>query len=62
MIELASKTQWIRLLDIPLGIFMIWFGKKASKVPKWSKNLMIISGILTILYNGRNFLINEGII
>ena len=51
-----EKTQLIRLLDIPLGIFMIWFGITATGVPQWAKFTMIVAGILTALYNGRNYL------
>ena len=53
---MSEKTQLIRLLDIPLGIFMIWFGATAVGVPQWAKIVMIISGILTAWYNGRNYL------
>ena len=52
-----EKTQEIRLLDIfGLAPFMVWFGINATGVPQWAKFVMIISGILTAVYNGRNYL------
>lgn len=53
-----QKSQNIRLVDVfLLGPFMIWFGTK-SKLPEWSKFVMIISGIYTIFYNANNFIEN----
>ena len=55
--KIDEKTQEIRLLDIfVLSPFMIWFGATATGVPQWAKFVMVISGILTALYNGRNYL------
>jgi hypothetical protein len=52
----ADKTQAIRLADVLLvGPFMIWFGGQA-RAPDWAKHSMIGLGVLTILYNGRNYL------
>ena len=52
-----EKTQQIRLWDIfGLAPFMVWFGATATGVPQWAKFAMIISGILTAWYNGRNYL------
>lgn len=52
-----EKTQEIRLLDVLLlAPFMIWFGITATNVQQWAKFTMIIAGILTALYNGRNYL------
>ena len=57
MSGIDEKTQEIRLLDIfGLSPFMIWFGATAVGVPQWAKIVMIISGILTAWYNGRNYL------
>lgn len=54
------KGQQIRLLDVfALGPFMIWFGLNAKGMSELTKNIMIISGIGTILFNGRNFLIKK---
>jgi len=52
----AEKTQAVRLADVLLvGPFMIWFGGQA-RAPDWAKQSMIGLGILTILYNGSNYL------
>ena len=52
------KSQNVRLMDVfLLGPFMIWFGINAQGVPEWTSTLMIISGIGTIIYNGRNYLL-----
>ena len=51
------KSQYVRLIDIfLLGPFMIYFGINATGVPELANTLMIIAGIATIIYNGRNYL------
>lgn len=57
MAKIDEKTQEIRLVDIfLLSPFMVWFGITATNVPQWTKFVMVISGILTAWYNGRNYL------
>ena len=52
-----EKTQEIRLMDIfLLAPFMVYFGATATGVPQWAKLVMIVLGILTAWYNGRNYL------
>ena len=52
-----EKTQQIRLFDIfVLAPFLVWFGATAIGVPQWAKFAMVISGILTAWYNGRNYM------
>lgn len=54
------KSQNVRLVDVfLLGPFMIWFGATAQIVPEIAKTIMIISGIGTIIYNGRNYLLKR---
>ena len=54
------KSQNVRLIDVfLLGPFMVWFGINATGVPEWAGTLMIISGIGTIIYNGRNYLLKN---
>ncbi len=51
-----GKSQIVRLIDVFfLGPFMIYFGYKMknNNIPA---KFMIIFGILTIIYNGYNFL------
>ena len=56
-----AKTQEVRLIDVfILSPFMIWFGIKAKGIPQVAKTGMVISGILTGLYNGRNYLKIKG--
>jgi len=57
MSKIDEKTQEVRLMDIfLLAPFMVYFGATATGVPQWAKFAMIISGILTAWYNGRNYL------
>jgi hypothetical protein len=56
----TEKTQGVRLADVLLvGPFMIWFGAQA-RAPEWAKQSMIGLGVLTILYNGSNYLRDAG--
>ncbi len=51
-----DKAQQIRLLDVLLvGPFMVWFGVSAQ-APTWARLSMATLGVLTILYNGANYL------
>jgi cellobiose-specific phosphotransferase system component IIB len=53
-----QKSQSIRLIDVfLLGPFMIYAGTKLPN--KTMQTIMIISGILTITYNGNNYLKNK---
>lgn len=54
-----QKSQAIRLLDLPLGAFMMYVGFK-GKLGPIAKGIMIKAGLLTILYNLNNYLKNEG--
>lgn len=57
MPKIDEKTQEIRLMDIfLLAPFLVWFGATATGVPQWAKFTMVIAGILTAIYNGRNYL------
>ena len=57
--ELFSKSQEVRIIDILfLGPFMIWYGIKSKEMPMWARTTMVISGILTIWYNWRNYSLN----
>ena len=53
----SDRVQEIRLIDVfLLGPFMIWFGVTAESVPEWAVILMVVSGVLTIAYNAKNYL------
>ena len=57
MSGIDEKTQEIRLMDIfLLAPFMVYFGITATGVPQWTKFTMVVAGILTAIYNGRNYL------
>ena len=61
--EKVSKSQLVRLIDVfLLGPFMIWFGVIATGVSNIFKAIMIFFGIATVIYNGWNYLVNEGVI
>ena len=56
-----EKTQLIRLLDVfGIGPLMIYAGYKADEqLSKTVRAALIVTGVATIGYNGRNFLLNE---
>ena len=59
-IERFSKPQVLRLWDVFfLGPMLILSGASAKKLHPLLKFGLIISGSLTIIYNGRNYLLNE---
>ncbi len=59
-----GKSQWVRLLDVfVLGPFMIWYalatsgsGADSPDLPTGAALALFIGGVLTILYNGINWL------
>lgn len=54
------KSQWVRLVDVfVLGPFMIWYALMSAGcegVPAEAALVLLISGVLTITYNGTNWL------
>ncbi len=58
MNEEIQKSQAVRLVDIFfLGPFMIYVAAKRLRGPE--RAILLTSGVLTILYNGRNYLDNQ---
>ncbi len=56
-----SKSQAIRLIDIfCIGPLMVYAGRQKKLSPLINRSL-IVFGIATILYNGRNYILNRGI-
>lgn len=54
-----QKSQAIRLLDILiLAPFLIYAGVKKSTLPNYIRTGLVITGVATALYNGRNYLKN----
>jgi len=51
------KAQSVRLVDVfVLGPFMVWAGLRATTLPEWARTALVVSGILTVVYNGANYL------
>ena len=50
------KSQSVRLLDMPLGALMIWGGVQATRSNRALGVVLAASGVLTILYNAKNYL------
>ena len=49
------KTQAVRLIDVfALGPFMIWTAPQLRS--QWARDLMAVAGVLTMLYNGANYI------
>jgi hypothetical protein len=60
----ADKSQWVRLLDVfVLGPFMIWYALMtagdAAALPAGAAIALFVGGVLTIVYNGSNWLRNS---
>lgn len=52
-----SKSQWVRLLDVfVLGPFMIYYAIVTAAEVGWEMAAgLFFAGVLTILYNGMNY-------
>lgn len=60
MTQQISKHQTIRLFDVFfIGPLMVYAGTQ-KKISPFVDNSLIALGICTIVYNGRNYLINRG--
>ena len=59
-IEVFSKPQALRLWDVFfLGPFLIYLGYTSKSMHGLARGGLVTTGALTILYNGRNYLLNE---
>ena len=55
-----SKSQNIRLIDIFfIAPFLIYVSAKAKGLTPLERNGLLIIGIATLIYNGKNYLINK---
>ena len=53
-----EKSQLVRLIDVfYIGPFLIFLSNK-NTLSENNKRILLITGILTIIYNGRNYLKN----
>lgn len=51
------KSQTVRLIDVfALGPLMVYVGARAVGVPFWARAALAVSGVLTVTYNGKNYL------
>jgi len=56
------KSQSVRLIDIFfLGPSMAYAGLLPSALPGWLRTTLVVGGVLTVIYNGRNYLLYKGI-
>jgi len=54
-----GKAQSVRLMDVfVLGPFMVWAGSTLAKDRPVAGGVLAVSGALTVLYNGRNYLLH----
>lgn len=56
-----QKSQEIRLLDVfVIGPVILYAGVQyKDKLPQWLSVSLIAIGVSTIVYNGRNYLLNK---
>ena len=55
-----SKSQNIRLIDIfVIAPFLIYVSAKAKGLTPLERNGLLIIGVATLIYNGKNYLINK---
>ena len=58
---IADKSQTVRVADVMLiGPFMMVSAPQLKN--RTARFAMFLLGVATIIYNGRNYLINEGLI
>lgn len=51
-----NKTQLIRIVDVLiLAPFLVYSGTRKSNLPKFFKMGLVVSGVLTGVYNARNY-------
>lgn len=58
---MSPKTQLVRLLDVFfVGPVMVAAGRKLSKSERLLGDTLTVLGVLTVLYNGKNYLEMKG--
>ncbi len=54
-----EKSQAVRLMDVwALGPWLVMLSLLSRPLRPWEKRVLLGVGIATILYNGRNYLLN----
>ena len=52
----VGKPQIVRIMDIlMIGPLLIWAGTRNKPLPRWTSDLLVGVGIVTIVYNLNNF-------
>ena len=55
-----SKSQNIRLIDVfVIAPICVYSGIKAKELPMWIRASLVVIGVATFYYNGKNYLINK---
>lgn len=55
----VSKAQWVRVLDVILiGPLMVWGGVALADRHRLAGGALVLFGVATVWYNGRNYLRN----
>jgi hypothetical protein len=59
-IEEYQKSQYIRLVDVFfIAPVCVYAGVKATQLPQWIRASLVVIGVATFYYNGKNYLINK---
>jgi hypothetical protein len=59
-IQEYQKSQYIRLVDVfVIAPICVYAGIKANQLPYWIRTSLVVIGVATFYYNGKNYLINE---
>lgn len=59
-IEEYQKSQNIRLVDVfVIAPICVYSGIKAKELPNWIRLSLVVIGLSTFYYNGKNYLVNK---
>ena len=59
-IEEYQKSQNIRLIDVFfIAPVCVYAGLKAAELPNWIRASLVIIGVATFYYNGKNYMVNK---
>lgn len=54
--------QSARMVDVfLLGPFMLWYASSAKGMPDWARLVMVVSGLMTMGFNLRNYNLVESV-
>lgn len=53
----VGKPQAARAVDVFLiGPLLVWAGMQEEPLPKWVRDILITVGVVTVIYNAKNYL------